>query len=274
MAKSEIGNKHLTTQDKSRYILAITGASGAIYASDIIAIHGFSYRTMKSICDLYLKKKNKIFTIPFQVIKDFRFLLERGYAPMQALDLIGKRFQLTTQQKHLLKRGVCSYRKAKNRRRKKQGLWRLRESLLGIDGHNVLITIESALKGKPLVFTDDGFIRDISGVSASYRPTWATKQALNLIFGILILYNPLQVDWYFDAPLSHSGKLANETQRMSESYGIKGQAQAVPVPENFLKFYGLIATSDSELIDTCMEVIDLAGEVLKFYSLPLSLYRF
>ena len=229
---------------------------------------------MKSICDLYLKKRNKIFTIPFQVIEDFRFLLERGYAPMQALDLIGKRFQLSTQQMHVLKRGVCSYKKAKNRRKKRQGLWRLRQALLGIDGHNVLITIESALKGKPLVFTDDGFIRDISGVSANYRPTSATKQALNLIFEILILYNPLQVDWYFDAPLSHSGKLANETQRMSESYGIKGQAQAVPVPENFLKFYGLIATSDSELIDTCMEVIDLAGEVLKFYSLPLSLYRF
>jgi len=223
---------------------------------------------MKSICDLYLKKRNKIFTIPLQVIEDFRFLLERGYAPMQALDLIGKRFQLSTQQMHLLKRGVCSYKKAKNRRKKR------RQALLGIDGHNVLITIESALKGKPLVFTDDGFIRDISGVSASYRPTMVTKQALNLIFEILILYNPLQVDWYFDAPLSYSGKLAAETQRISKSYGIKGQAQAVAVPENFLKFYSLVATSDSELIDSCMEVIDLAGEVLKFYSLPLSLYRF
>jgi hypothetical protein len=169
---------------------------------------------------------------------------------------------------------VYSFKGARSRQRKKQGLWRLRHALLGIDGHNVLITVESALKNKPLLLADDGFIRDIAGVSANYRPSSATKEALNLIFKVLNLYSPLQLEWYFDAPLSYSGELAALVEENLKFYKLKGYAQAVSVPEYFLMGYELIATSDSELIDRSSEIVDLAGEALKFCCLPFLLYQF
>ncbi|MDL1957147.1 MAG: DUF434 domain-containing protein [Candidatus Desulfofervidus auxilii] len=212
--------------------------------------------------------------LPHQAISHLRFLLDKGYSSGQALQIIGNRYQLNSWERKWLERGVCSIKQAKIRERKKKGLWRLRQAKLGIDGHNVLITIESAIKGKPLLLADDGFIRDMAGVSASYQPSSTTEKALELIFEILKLYQPLWLDWYFDAPLSFSGELAANVRKKLKDYHLSGTAQAVPVPEHYLIHHELIATSDSALIDICSEVIDLAGEVLKFCGFSFSLFKF
>ena len=52
----------------------------------------------------------------------------------------------------ILRRGVCSESKARERKNKKRGLSQLRGRPLGIDGHNVLITVESALMNKILAW--------------------------------------------------------------------------------------------------------------------------
>ncbi|MDL1971298.1 MAG: DUF434 domain-containing protein, partial [Candidatus Desulfofervidaceae bacterium] len=193
----------------------------------------------------------KIFNIPRKAIEDLRYFLSQGYKPTQALTWVGNRYQLSSKQRQLLQRGVCSLAKAKSRLQKKQGLWRVQKACLGIDGHNVIITVESALKNKPLLLADDGFIRDISGVSSSYRPTSISLKALNMILKILSFYQPKQVDWFFDAPISYSGELAATIRKQLKAFQLKGNAHAVKVPEHFLPTYPLVATSDSVLIDTC-----------------------
>lgn len=202
-----------------------------------------------------------------KVAQDLRYLLSHGYPLNSAIELVGNHYQLSKDKRMLLQRGVCSESEAKTRKNKKRGLFQLRGYPLGIDGHNVLITIESALKNKPLILSDDGFIRDISAVSKSYRPSHFTTDALNLIFELLKHHPPAKVDWYLDAPLSKSGQLAGLIRDLLRKYKFEGTAQAVSVPERRLtKYLGLVATSDSILIDVCSEVIDLAGEVIK--SLP------
>jgi len=214
------------------------------------------------------------FNIPRKAIEDLRYFLSKRYEITQALTWVGNRYQLSKKQRQALQRGVCSPAKARSRLQKKQGLWRLREAYLGIDGHNVIITIESALQNKPLLLADDGFIRDISEISSNYRPTAITQKALTLVLRTLSIYQPKQVDWFFDAPLSRSGELAATVRAGLKAYRLKGNAQAVAVPEHFLPAYPLVATSDSVLIDTCTEAIDLAGEVIKFFSLSFPFYRF
>ncbi|HDD35351.1 MAG TPA: DUF434 domain-containing protein, partial [Candidatus Desulfofervidus auxilii] len=211
---------------------------------------------------------------PDQAIKQLRFLLTEGYELKQALHLIGNHYQLSVKHRKCLERGVCSVLKAKIRQRKKKGLLRLCGSKIGIDGHNVLITVESALKGGPLILADDGFIRDIAAVSSSYRPSSLTDKALVLILNVLTLYHPTSLNWYFDAPLAFSGNLAAMVRERLKEYGLTGDAQAVPVPEHYLIHYELIATSDRALIDKCVEVVDLAGEVIKFLNIPISFFNF
>lgn len=203
----------------------------------------------------------------YKAAQDLRYLLSRGYSINSAIELVGNHYQLSKDKRMLLQRGVCSELEARTRKNKKSGLFRLTGHPLGIDGHNVLITVESALKNKPLILSDDGFIRDISAVSKGYRPSHFTTEALNLIFELLRQHPPTKVDWYLDAPLSKSGELAELIRDLLKKYKLRGTAQAVSVPERYLiKYSGLVATSDSVLINVCKEVIDLAGEAIK--SLP------
>ena len=44
----------------------------------------------------------------------------------------------------------------------------VRNRTLGIDGYNVLVTLESALDEKLLILADDGLVRDITGKSSRY----------------------------------------------------------------------------------------------------------
>ncbi|MGZ3514587.1 MAG: DUF434 domain-containing protein, partial [Thermodesulfobacteriota bacterium] len=51
--------------------------------------------------------------------RDFRFLLNRGYPRKAALELVGNRYGLTSDERHLLHRGVFSDSDSESRRKKK-----------------------------------------------------------------------------------------------------------------------------------------------------------
>ncbi len=200
----------------------------------------------------------------WEAAHDFRYLLNRGYPRKPSLEMVGNRYQLTYDQRHLLHRGIFSESDSKSRREKKIPVRRIHNKDLAIDGYNVLITIEAGLSHRPLVFGDDGFIRDISGLSGNFLKTAATEQALELIFDVLKETKPRHTLFLFDAPISRSGKLAEEIRIRLQRVGISGDAQAIKVPEQILiGFPGCVATSDTAIIDQSREVVDLAGFILK-----------
>jgi hypothetical protein len=195
---------------------------------------------------------------------DFRFLLNRGYPRDASLQLIGNRYNLDNDNRHLLRRGVFPAALAEQRKNKQVSLKKIRGQRLAIDGYNCLITLESALKGKTVLLADDVFIRDISGVSGTYRESPATTQALDLIMDLLIAAAPAEVLFLLDAPISGSGKLAARVRDLLRERGIAGDAQAVKVPERIMVGYqGIIATSDTALIDQSNQVFDWAGYLIK-----------
>jgi len=196
--------------------------------------------------------------------EDFRYLLNRGYARKSSLELVGNHYQLRADRRHLLHRGVFADLEARSRRGKKISAKNLFQRDLAIDGHNVLITIEAGLSGRPLILGDDGFIRDISGLSGSFKMTETTDKAIRLIIHTLKNMKPRQTLFLFDAPISRSGKLAQEVRRHLREENLSGDAQAVKVPEKFLiGFQGVIATSDTAIIDQSKKLLDLAGHILR-----------
>ena len=196
--------------------------------------------------------------------EDFRFLLNRGYPRKAALELVGNRYGLTSDERHLLHRGVFSDFDSESRRKKKVSVGDVGNKDLAIDGHNVLITIEAGLSRRPLVLGDDGFIRDISGLSGSFKKTETTEKAIQFIIRAIKKIRPSQTLFLLDAPISKSGELAEEVRNYLKKENIPGDAMAVKVPERILiGFPGVVATSDTAIIDRSKKVLDLARYILR-----------
>ena len=195
---------------------------------------------------------------------DFRYLLARGYPRQAALTLVGNRYHLDETGRRLLHRGVFAPAVAAARRAKLRLLQDLPGRSLALDGHNVLITLECALRKLPLVAADDGFIRDVGEISRAFKVSDATDRVLTLVADYLAEQRAGPLEVFYDAPLSLSGELARRTREIFAARGLEARAAAVPVPERMLSgFPGAIATSDTALIDAHETVVDLAGEIIR-----------
>lgn len=191
--------------------------------------------------------------------KDLFYLLNKGYPKQNSLDLVGNRYNLNSDERHILHRAIFSRKESRIRKERLISPSEIKDEILGIDGHNVLITIESTIKGKPVIFCKDGLIRDISGVSKKYRISKSTLKALNLIFEILVNYRPKKILFYFDSPISKSGQLSQLVREKIKEFKLVGDAFAVKVPEKFLLNLPIVSTSDYAIVDRVKNVFDLAG---------------
>jgi hypothetical protein len=199
-----------------------------------------------------------------QAAADARFLLSRDYPRERVLRVVGDRWNLDSDGRHLLRRGVFAPKEAGARKIRLLALEDCRGKNIGIDGHNVLITLETALGGGQLIQGDDGVVRDIAGRGSNYRPGAGTQEAADLMIKALLRAKAGSVQMYFDAPISKSGELAALLRDMIRQAGLAGDAHAVAVPEQQLqKHFGPVASSDSILIDQVAEPIDLAGLIIR-----------
>jgi len=184
--------------------------------------------------------------------RDLRFLLNRGYPRKSALSFVGNHFQLHQDERDLLYRGVFTRKQSMVRCAKMVRVREIKGEKLIIDGHNVLITLESAIKRRPLLLADDNFVRDISRIFRRFRPTDRTKAAWGLVTVLL------------DAPLPRSGELATRIRQWMNYARIKGDVTTAARPESsLLALEGIKASADSVIIDRSTKVFDLAGHIIR-----------
>ncbi len=195
--------------------------------------------------------------------KDLRYLLNRGYHKGPALNFLANRWQLTSLEREILTRAVFTKEEALSRKKKRCSIKALKGRSLAVDGHNVLITVESALRDLPVFVGDDGFVRDASRLSRKFKKTAQTREALKALKRALAKLPLAQVVVYFDAPLSRSGELAAETRKLLETQSFSLEVYTVPSADPCLREASLIATSDSALIDQACKVFDLGAYTLK-----------
>ena len=199
--------------------------------------------------------------------EDFLYLLDRDYPRRAALQLVGNRYNLDALHREVLHRGVFARAEARERRDRLLEIERLVDSKLLVDGHNVLITVESGLAGRLLIAANDGVIRDVAGVSHRYRISTLTNEAIDTIFQILQKYPPKETLFFLDAPIRQSGELAAALRSALRSWNLSGDAQALKVPETrLIGGAGVVASSDSAVLDEVQRGFDLAAAAIK--SLP------
>jgi hypothetical protein len=197
-------------------------------------------------------------------IEDYRYLREKGYPEKASLELIADRHRLSRVERNTLFRGVIPYTIAETRKHKLVAPAGLEKQSLGIDWYNVLITVESFLRGLPLYISDDGITRDSSATHGSYRRTALTDKALDSIFDALRALEPGRIDTFLDSPIAFSALMAEEVRRRLTLHCIPYRVTLEHTADFPLKNYsGVVASSDSIILDCAERVFDLPRFVVQ-----------
>lgn len=202
-------------------------------------------------------------------VSEFSWLLSRGYANPSAIKLVGDRHSLTERQRVAVWRSACSDQALKRRRQNQTTLDQVANQPLGIDGYNLLITVESALSGGLVLVGRDGCCRDLASIHGTYRKVEETVPSIELITDYLAGYGLPHVDWYVDRPVSNSGRLKALLADVLERRGLMPHGattwniELVASPDGVLARYaGLVVTTDSAVLDRCGPWVNLAAEII------------
>ncbi|WP_135611647.1 DUF434 domain-containing protein [Methanococcoides sp. AM1] len=191
---------------------------------------------------------------------EVRYLLSKGYARKSAITFVSNHHRLTGQERHILARLVFSPETAEIRIKKKLSCSQLEGCDIFVDGYNVLITIESALKNEPIWFADDGFLRDISGVFGNHRITDTTCMAVDEMLSTLSALKVRSSTILLDSQMSNSEKLAKFICEKAKTKRLKADARTSKHVDFDLKEAGahaVIATADSVIVDAVDKVADV-----------------
>lgn len=189
-------------------------------------------------------------------VRDLAWLLGRGYAMPSSLKLVGDRHDLVARQRDAVSRSVCS--DEARQRRLATRVDDLDGKPLWIDGFNLIITVETALRGGVVMRTRDGTHRDLASVHGTYRRGEETSRALKILADALERHGAGEVRWLFDQPVSNSGRLAGWVRELVARRGVRWTADVVLDPDPLLAAApNPVATADAEILDACGGWVDL-----------------
>lgn len=175
---------------------------------------------------------------------------ERGYAESSALKLVGDRYRLNARQRHALLRASCADSTAISRKYSERQAAQLVGQPVFIDGYNLLIGVESALSGGLLFLCRDGCYRDIASIHGTYKSVIETQPAIICIGQALQTLQTGPVCWYFDAPVSNSGRLRQKITEFIAPYAWQWQIELLNNPDKALaEAQGVVITSDGWILD-------------------------
>jgi hypothetical protein len=110
---------------------------------------------------------------------------------------------------------------------------------------------------------DDGMVRDASAAHGSYRQAGPTGRAIEEIVGEIALLQPCRLDVYIDMPIAFSRRMAEELRARLARMPFASEVALAPSADYPLKGYaGIVASSDSAILEKCSRVLDLARRVL------------
>ncbi len=194
---------------------------------------------------------------------DLGWLLSRAYAPASSLKLVGDRFDLRKRQRLAVARCACGSDSATNRSSREVDPSRLKGRQLGIDGYNVLTSIEAALGGGVIIGAMDGCYRDMASMHGTYRKVEETRPAIELLGRWLAEQHPGQCHWLLDQPVSNSGRLKTILLHVAESFGWNWQVDLVADPDPILsRSTDIVISADSMILDRCETWFNLVRHVI------------
>jgi len=194
---------------------------------------------------------------------DLCWLLDRGYAPRSAIELVGNRHNLTSRQRMAVSRHACAHEDVQRRQKLRVEPGQLHGNELWLDGYNVLTVLESALAGGMVLLCRDGCCRDIAGIHRRYRKVNETLPVLRLVGETAAALGASRCRWWLDQPVSNSGRLKTLILEEAARAGWNMEVELVFSPDHVLSHTGeIIATSDGIVLDHCQRWVNLARLII------------
>lgn len=190
-------------------------------------------------------------------------IIDWGYSHESTLTFVSNHYQLTERQRGLLARSVSGEKAAVRRTSKLVEIGNLRRGMGLIDGFNLIVALEVALSGSPLLRGQDSSIRDLAGMRGTYRIIHETPRAVGLVLDVLGSLGDVRAEVLFDEPVSNSGRLVALFNRTARERGLNVHARTCAQVDKALFDRPLVVSSDSLVLDRCKSWINLAAACLE-----------
>ncbi|NJE61503.1 DUF434 domain-containing protein [Thermococcus sp. 21S7] len=191
--------------------------------------------------------------------RDLKYLLNRGYRKRYALEFVANHYRLTKGERYLLARCAFSDEWIYDVRRKLLRPEELGGRVLGIDGFNVLITLESLLEGRAIL-CEDGLVRDLK-YQGRYRLNEGTGRLLHDLARALGGLGLKKAVFFYGSAVPRSGEVKRLTEEAPLLEGVNSEVRLVRSPDFELKAFETVATADIGIISKVPHVFDLAAYV-------------
>lgn len=193
-----------------------------------------------------------------EATSDLSYLLERGYAAKSSVALVGRRYRLNARQQKAVRGMSASASEVEIRKLKEVNPTELKNKSIDIDGFNLLILLETAYSGGYLFKGMDDAYRDLSSVHGSYKRVTKTMEVLETVGDYLKSLEVGEVKWYFDTPVSNSGRLKTILSELAEEKGYNWQVELVYNPDKVLASSdNVVISSDAYILNECEHWLNL-----------------
>ncbi|MEL1136670.1 DUF434 domain-containing protein [Desulfitobacterium sp. THU1] len=196
-------------------------------------------------------------------LQEIQWLLDRGYKEGPVVTFVGNHYQFSLRQRNALKRASCTKLQAQRRKLAQLPYQAANERSLIIDGFNLIIALEVALSGGPLILGADGVLRDLAGVSGSYRIIEQTDRALEILGQAFKRLAVPKAKFLLDAPISNSGQLKHRILNHAHNWLTDVEVELVPNADVVLSKMERVITGDSVILDQCQSWINLSREIVE-----------
>ena len=195
--------------------------------------------------------------------EEIQWLLDRGYKLKQIIEFVGNHHLMPARARTVLQRTTSSTDDYEKRKSTMLPFECTKDGCLHIDGFNLIITLEVALSGSPILLGKDGVFRDLAGLRGTYRLIDKTDTALNLIGKTLKELSVPMVKFYLDSPVSNSGRLKTKILECSQQWGMPVEVELIPNVDSVLSGNERVVTGDSIILDECKSWFNLSRKIIE-----------
>ncbi|MDD4089735.1 MAG: DUF434 domain-containing protein [Tissierellia bacterium] len=195
--------------------------------------------------------------------EEIQWLLDRGYKIKQIIEFTGNHYLLSARARTALQRTTSSTADYEKRRSTMLPFECAKDGCLNIDGFNIIITLEVAMSGSPILLGRDGVFRDLAGLRGTYRIIDKTDTALALIGKTLQELHVPMVKFYLDSPVSNSGRLKTKILECLVHQGMPVEVELIPNVDSVLAGKERIVSGDSIILDECKSWFNLSRKIIE-----------
>lgn len=190
------------------------------------------------------------------------WLLGRGYSMDSAVRMVGDHHQLETRQRVAIARVCCAEELGAARAARALPDESLRDADLSIDGFNLIVTLETALGGAPVLVCRDLCLRDLAGLRGSYHLLDDTARAIALIGSALDALAVSRAEIFLESAVSNAGRLRGALEAAATQWRTPVTVTLVRDADPILATRANVITADAAVLDRCQSWFNLSQRIV------------